>query len=304
MEKKSPAKKRKPRSGTGGTATKNKQTRPDKVVLRRAPAQTQKVQRPTPDVVYTQPQPFNKNKFLLHAVTAVAVVMALIFGMSIFFKVDVITVSGAEKYTAWEVSQASGIQKGDNLLTISKAKVGGNILSKLPYADDVRIGIKLPDTVNIEIRELDVVYAIEASDNSWWLVSADGNAVEKTTAIQAKMRTTVLGVIIEPGQEGQRIVAAEPEPETVPSGAEGETTAPIIPVTVTASERLETFLTIAQYLESNGVLGSIASIDVTNLGQIELWYGERYQIELGDTTQLGYKISSMKKAIDQEKGYQ
>ena len=118
------------------------------------------------DVVYTPPKPFKRGRFLLHLATVVAVVLAFVFGMSIFFKVETVKVSGCSKYTPWEVSQASGIETGSNLMTVSRAQVGGNIISKLPYVDTVRVGIILPDTVNIEITEMDVVYAVEAEDSS------------------------------------------------------------------------------------------------------------------------------------------
>ena len=39
------------------------------------------------DVVYTQPKPFNRTRFLLQLATVGAVVIAVLFGMSIFFKV-------------------------------------------------------------------------------------------------------------------------------------------------------------------------------------------------------------------------
>lgn len=290
------------RPGSGRTGTATRTSRPRKVVQVRTRAPKQ----PAPEVVYTQPQPFNRTRFLLRLATVVAVVLALIFGMSIFFKVEDITVSGAEKYTPWEVSQASGIQSGENLLTISKAKASGQILSNLPYVERVRIGIKLPDTVNIEIKERDVVYAIEANDSAWWLMSADGTVVEQTNSAVANEYTKVLGVQLDAPAAGQKAVAAEPQAQIDPSATTEESQALEItlPVTVKGSERLDTVLTILQYLEGNGVLGQMASVDVSDMGAIELWYADRYQVSLGDTTQLGYKISSMKKAIDQEKDYQ
>ena len=99
------------------------------------------------DIVYTAPKPFNRNRFLLRLATAVAIVLALILGMSIFFKVENVYVSGANKYTAWQVKEASGIKEGENLLTISRAKIAGRIRTELPYADNVRVGIKLPNSV-------------------------------------------------------------------------------------------------------------------------------------------------------------
>lgn len=270
------------------------------------PVRQKKPARPGPEVVYTQPQPFNRNRLLLRLATVVAIVLAMTFGMSIFFKVATVQVSGTQKYTPWEISQASGIQTGENLLTISKAQVSGKILSALPYVDQVRIGIKLPDTVNIEIKELDVVYPVQAADGSWWLISAEGNVVDRAEGSALTEHTKLLGVQLATPEVGQKAVAAEPEPQVETSVSDEESTAVeiTVPVTVKGSERLDAVLTILQYLESNGVLGMVTSVDVTDMSSMELWYADRYQVLLGDTTQLGYKISSMKKAIEQEKDYQ
>lgn len=253
---------------------------------------------PTPDVVYTQPGPFNRNRFLLRLATVVAAVLALIFGISIFFKVETVTVSGNEKYTPWEVREASGIKDGDNLLGLNGARITSNIISGLPYVDKVRIGIKLPDTVKIEIVELDVVYAIQADDGSWWLMRADGVIVEKTNDADAELHTKVLGVQITGPETGKKAVAAQPvAQETTADGQQ-------IPVTVRAEEQLDTAVTILQYLEENGVIGDAASVNVGDLLALELWFGDRYQVTIGDATQLKYKIESMKSAIDQMGDYQ
>ena len=262
-----------------------------KTKTRRAP-----VKQPSPEVVYTQPGPFNKYRFILYLATVVAVVLAVMFGMSIFFKVATVTVAGHEKYTAWDIRQASGIQDGENLLSISEPRITGNIRSKLPYIDKVRVGIKLPDTVKIEVVELDVVYAVEATDGSWWLMRSDGGLVEKTNDADAGQHTKILGVQITDPVVGQQAVAAQPQQ----TGEDGET----VPVTVLASEQLQTAVSIAQFLESSGVIGEAASLNVADLGNLELWYGERYQVTLGDTMELGYKIRSMKSVIDQMGDYQ
>ena len=251
-------------------------------------------------IVYTQPKPFNRNRFLLRLATVVAVVLALLFGMSIFFKVKDVTVSGADKYTAWEIREASGLQEGENLLTVSEAKISAKIRTALPYVYSVRVGIKLPDTVNIEITELDVVYAIEAGDGSWWLMDADSKIVDKTTGSAALGYTRVLGVKLDSPVLGEQAKALEPEPETQETGDQIQT----VPVTVREAERLNAVISILQYLEDNGVIGQAASLDVTDMTRIELWYSDRYQVILGNTTQLSYKIENMKKAIDQQTKYQ
>lgn len=263
------------------------------------PLSRQRTQKPADsEIVYTQPKPFNRNRFLLRLATVAAVVLALVFGMSIFFKVENVTVAGSEKYSAWDVREASGIRTGENLLTLNRAKISGKIRTELPYVKSIRIGIKLPNTVNIEIVEMDVVYAVEASDQSWWLMDASGKLVEKISASAAKGYTQVLGVRLESPAVGSQAVAEEPVPDQTDSA--GQT----VPVTVRGSERLSTVVTILQYLEENGVIGQAASLDVSNMKQIELWYEDRYQVLLGDTTRLSYKVKSMKQAIDQQKDYQ
>lgn len=275
-------------SGNKGTAVKRRPRKPAAQAGRPADSQ----------IVYTQPKPFNRNRFLLHLATVVAVVLAVVLGMAIFFKVENVTVSGMDKYTAWEIREASGIQDGENLLTISEPRISGRIRTLLPYVDKVRVGIKLPNTVNIEIVELDVVYAIEAASGEWWLMDANGKIVEKTDSSAAKGYTRILGVQLESPAVGKQAVAAEPEPSAT------DETGQTVPVTVRASEQLNTVITILQYLEDYGVIGQAASLDVSNMSKIELWYGNSYQVNLGDTTQLGRKIESMKLAIEQEKTFQ
>lgn len=243
------------------------------------------------NVVYTPPKPFNRAKLLLGLATAVAVVLALVFSMTIFFKVDRVVVTGAEKYTDWAVMQASGIEIGDSLLGISDARAASQIEAALPYVESVRVGIKLPDTVNIEITELDVHYSVKDVYDAWWLITADGRVVDQVDAAAASDCTKVLGIRLSAPIPGTQAVAAEPAPVTDEAGSQ-------IPVTVTGAEQLAVALSILQDLESNGIIGQMVSVDVTEITQVELWYGQQYQIELGDTTLLDYKIRCAKECID------
>lgn len=252
----------------------------------------------TPAVIYTQPRAFNRDRLLVQLLTVLAVVLALVLGLSVFFKVKVITVSGAEVYGAWTVREASGISEGDNLLTFGRARAAGKITAKLPYVKSARIGIKLPDTVNIEIEEEDVVYAIKSSDGIWYLMNSEGKVVEQSTSGSAKSYTQVLGVTLSEPVIGEPGVATE----AVPS--ETDETGETIPVTVTGAQRLSAALEILQALEENDIVGQAASVDVTRLNDIILWYGTQYQVNLGDNTNISYKIACMNDVILQLSDYQ
>ncbi len=255
-------------------------------------------QQPTPAVIYTEPKAFNRNRFAVQILTVAAVVVACVLALSVFFKVETITVTGADVYSPWAIREASGISEGDNLLTFSHARAGAQIKANLPYVDTVRFGIKLPDTVNIIVEEAEVVYAIKDSKGQWWLMNSDGRVVEQVNSGVASNYTQVLGVTLESPAVNLQAIAAEIAPTE--TDASGE----FIPVTVTGALRLNTAMQILKALEANDIVGEAASVDVTRIEDIILWYGTRYQVNLGDSTRLEYKIDCMNDVILQMSEYQ
>ena len=253
---------------------------------------------PTPAVIYTQPLPFNRDRLIVQLITVTAVVLAIVMGLSVFFKVKTVTVTGADTYSAWAVREASGISEGDKLLTFSKIRAASQIMANLPYVKGVRIGIKLPDTVNIMIEEESVVYAVKSSDGQWWMMDSDGRVVEQANNAKAATATQLLGVTLEAPAVNQKGIATEMTPSETNELGE------LIPVTTTGAQRLTAALQIFKALESNDIVGEAASVDVTSTEDIILWYGTRYQINLGDTSRLDYKIDCMNDAILQMSDYQ
>lgn len=263
-------------------------------------------QRPAKPVVYTQPKVFNRNRLLIQLVSVVAVVVALIMCLSIFFRVKTITVTGANAYSAWAVREASGIQEGDYLMTFSKARACAKIKAELSYVDRVRIGIKLPDTVNIVIEEIDVVYAIQDSDGIWWLMTSDGLIMEQADSAKAGEFTKVLGVKISQPEPEKQAVAYQELPEAGAAAQEttpeGETVGPT-PLIVTEQQKLYAALEILRALELNEVVGEAASVDVSDLTRIELWYGTRYKVNLGENVDMDYKIACLKYTVNSLSDY-
>lgn len=262
----------------------------------RAPVKPQKkpekeAPRPLEDVVYMPPKPFMRNRLLLRLATVAAIVLALVLAMSVFFRVEHIQVSGLEQYTAWDISQASGIKQGDSLFSLGLPGAAARI-KELNYVKDVRIAIRLPNMVIIDITEVRVTYAVRAQDNQWWLLDSSGRIIEKSAQEEPDNCTKILGVHLRNPKVGEQAVALEiAAPEVDENGN-------TIPVTVTEEHRLTVALNIADYLEANGIIGKAECIDVNDLGDIQFWYGQQYQAKLGDEQQLSYKISLVKGAID------
>ena len=261
---------------------------------------------PTPAVIYTQPAAFNRNRLIVQLITVTAVVLALVIGLSVFFKVEHIYVSGAEVYSESSITEVCGISKGDNLLTFSHARAAALIQANRPYVREVRFGIKLPDTVNIIIEEDDVVYAIKDQTGQWWLMNSSGRVVEQGNNTKVANNTQILGVALQDPVPNERGVALESAPaaEDDATAAEGETVPSSVPVTTTGAQRLDAVLQILKALEDNDIVGSAASVDVSRIDDIILWYGTRYQVNLGDNSRLEHKIACMNAVIAQMSEYQ
>lgn len=255
----------------------------------RAEKREEPVRAPAQEVVYTAPDPINRKKLILGIATVAAIVLALFLACTVFFRVENIKVSGNSKYDEWTIFEASGIEKGDSLLTFSKGEACARIVQNLPYVKIVRIGITLPNTVNIYIEELDVVYAAQDADDGWWMLTSGGRVVEDTSASIAKEKTVLEGFKLQSPVEGQSAQAVEADPE--PTGEEEN------PVTVTNQDRLDTALSIVTELERRGILGQVSSLNVEDMGNIELWYGSTYQVKLGDAGQMEEKIALMCETI-------
>ena len=258
--------------------------------VKRRKASQPKKEQATPEVVYQPAMHFNRNRLILHIVTIAAVVVVLLLSVSIFFHVDAekYSVSGCDKYSPEQIWEASGIQDGENLLTIGIPQAAARIMEELPYVASVRIGIKLPDMVYIEVVESKVVYAVQDTNNSWWLLNSAGKVVEQAQNDSHSKHTQILGVKIQNPVVGKQSTAFEIG--STETDLEGNP----IPVTVTEAKRLQTALNIVQYLEDNGIIGKAANVDVTDMGNLQMWYGEQYRVRFGDSTQLLYKVSCFK----------
>lgn len=239
------------------------------------------------EISYTQPRPFYRNRLIVQLISIAAVVLAVTLGISVFFKVDTVTVAGISKYSAATIVDASSVRTGDSLLFFGRAGAAYKIKSKLPYVDTVRFRLELPGTVHIIIEEKMIAYAVQALDGSWWMMTADGMLAEKTTAAEAEKGPVIEGVIIHEPVAGKMAVAAQ-------LGAEDGT--------ATAADRLEVAVKILTQMEKWELVVPNTHIDVSDLFALRLYCGSDYRVELGDRTDLETKIGIVKGTLLQLEG--
>ncbi|MDD7341005.1 MAG: FtsQ-type POTRA domain-containing protein [Candidatus Faecousia sp.] len=286
---------RKPMQNARTRAQTRSRTAPQALAAQQRPVR----KRNAPQVVYTPAQTISFRRMLLRILVVAAVALALCLSLSIFFKVKTVTVAGAEKYTPWSVMEASGIQEGESLISLNTIGAAARVLKALPYVESVQVGIKLPDTVNIEIKEYEVAYAIRDQDGLWWRITSNGKVLEQVNGGQATENAQILGVVLASPAVNEQAVAGETATATAATDETAESTETVAtqPNLIQPAQRLSTVLGILQQLEAHEILGQVASIDVSDMSRIVLWYGTQYEVILGDETQMEKKVAAMTAAI-------
>ena len=194
--------------------------------------------------------------FLTAAAFAIVAVL-----QSYLFHVETIEVEGLETLDKQEIIDLSGIQVGDDLLFISKAKVAENLKAQ-PYAELSGIRRSLPTTVILEIKERKAYIAVKYGEGYAYL-DAEGRVLQVNSTLGDKAE--VLGLELNSAMVGE--------------------------MAKTNEEYLLTVLQrVMKSLEENGLLSEIQSIDLQKPSSILLRTKQGLGIRLGSSDQLEQKM--------------
>ena len=243
--------------------------------------------------------------FFRRLMVSVLVAVLVILALMAFLRVRNVSVVGNSMYSQSEIQEASGITQGSALLLVNKTTAASRIRAQLPYIDEVRVGINLPDTVKIEVVELETAFAVAADDGSYWLINSEGRLIEQITAKAASDYLKIDGVRIQSTSVGDTAKAVEaPAEEPSEDEEEEEDAEDEGPPEAPASERLDVALQIVRQLGAGEEIREITSVDVSSIYDLQIWYGTRFQVKLGGTSELSYKLDYMLAAISQLESYQ
>lgn len=183
---------------------------------------------------------------------------AVIFA-AVFFKVEIIKVTGQSIYSSQQITDASGISKGTNLLRINKAEVSKKIITALPYIKSVKIKLCPATAVDIEVEKDSPAYIFKTTSG---YILADSTF----KILGTKGRTYVCGNM------------------PIITGAKLEQSNPGYPVKFKDKSMLAEIGNIITALKS-AQIDKITSIDITNNYELAATYDGRIKIILG--TSLG-----------------
>lgn len=215
-----------------------------------------------------------------------AVIFAVIVSMVIFFRVRSVEVTGNRYYSAQEIIDAANIMDGDNLLTLSRGEIAGNVIAKLPYIKNVRVTRQLPDSVVLRVTEYESTYSVQDANGDYYLITAAGKATEQIDEREAKSHIVVEELTINPPTIGEVVTL------TCAEGKETE-----------AKAHLSALLQLLQEIENAELSKYIASVQVPSAYQMTLWYGDRFEVRLGNREKLAYKLEFLKVVVAEQKDY-
>lgn len=222
-----------------------------------------------------QPMRRRKRRGSIYVPVAVVIlVIALFFGMSTFFNVSNIEVTGIENYTEEEVIAASGIGLGKNIFFLDEDGAAQKIYEALPYMDDIQITKKLPDTVVIEASECYRLASIEY-EGAFWIINKNGKILEKTDAAGAQDTIQIKG--LEPIQPALGDKVALGEAGTLELGYMTEILNAVVKF----------------HMEDD-----ITWLDMSNVGGITLDYLDRFVVELGKGENAEIKLNMLLNVVE------
>lgn len=211
---------------------------------------------------------------LLRPLSVILAAVAVVAALTLFFKVETILVTGAGRYSAADIIDASGVETGDNLVLLDRYRVSQRIYTALPYITDVRPKPKFPNTLEIEVTETQAAAAIQGA-GGWWLLSTSGKILEAVDAPAAADYLQIKGVQAQSPAVSSPVVLPEDSRLT--------------------PERLSSLLTALTVHEA---LTRSDAIDCSDSRKLVLHYDGRLQVEMFYDADFDFKITCLLSAAD------
>ena len=198
-----------------------------------------------------------KRNALFAPLSFLIICAALVFGLSVFFRVSTIEVEGNSLYTGEEIIEASGIEQGDNLFFINRFTAISRIFAKLPYVEKAVINRSLPNRLVIVVTESQAIACVAAEDGTW--------AIDRGCKLLSKVSGDELRGLIR--IEGLTPIAPEAGQVIAPGEAE--------------SPKVNYLSTILTQIDTLGLRDNITYVDISGISNPYFDYLGRFTVKLG-----------------------
>ena len=206
-------------------------------------------------------------------VSFLVILAALVFGMSIFFRVAGIEVTGNEFYSDEEIIAASGIEEGDNLFFINRITAITRIRARLPYVESAAIRRTLPNRLEIEVSESSAIAWVNTDAGAW--------AIDRGCKLLGAISDTEAAALIEVA--GLRAIAPQSGEFIAPGEAE--------------TPKVGYLADILRQISLLGMSGDVSTVDISDVSSPSFWYQGRFRVRLGSNENLEYKFRLLQSAV-------
>lgn len=145
-----------------------------------------------------------RNIIMSASILAVVIIIGIVLSLTVLFLCESIDVEGVTKYAPEQIVQVSGLSTGENLFLSDKRTAQNHIIASFPYVEEVDIAIKIPNTLQINIKEAAPAYLIQngkkyivVSDKGRILDHADQVTLDVPLIIGCKLNSNKIGDYIE-----------------------------------------------------------------------------------------------------------
>ena len=199
---------------------------------------------------------------------------AISVALTLFFKIETMSVSGNVRYRQDEIVEASGIQLGDNMFLMNKFNAAEKITANLPYIESVQIRRQVPSTLQIQVTECTSPVAVK-QDNSIWLISGTGKIVDQLGISAWEKYPQLTGVRLVDPVIGQ------------PAAVEAE-----------AENAQAQLFTLLRQLEQKEMLADTQAIRLEDTSVIVLRYLNRFDVIFSYGADFDYKLDYLRAVIE------
>lgn len=203
------------------------------------------------------------------------VIVAVIFVMSVFFRVSDIQVRGNSHYTDEEIIRAIDIEEGDNLFFFDRFAALSRVFAKLPYIDEVTVERSLPNRVIITVTESQALaYIVLGEEN--WTIDHNCKVLGKANDDELRGLIPILGI----------------SPGTLMIGETLET--------ADGDEQIVDFIAaVLEQLEGRGLYTRVGRVDFSDPEQVEFTLGDKYTVRIGNSSAIDYKFGMLISVLSQ-----
>lgn len=203
------------------------------------------------------------------------VIVAMIFVLSVFFRVSDIRVEGNTHYTDEEIIRAIDIEEGDNLFFFDRFAALSRVFAKLPYVEEVSVERSLPNKVVITVTESQALAYIVLGEETWTIdhsCKVLGKATEEELADLIPIEGISPGTLL----IGEPLQTADGDAAIVEYLAE-----------------------VLYQMEERGLYRKVKWVDFSNKNHVDFGYDDKFTVKLGDAAFMEHKFGMLVSTLSQ-----